>query len=89
MNVKSSIMPPTTGYIRRSNRIPAKRSKIPIIAITPVSKLFCKMFSMSIVSVIIRAAIINIMNPMKDMKPPRAILNRCFGVKFGIVFLVS
>lgn len=42
------------------------------------------MFSTSIVFVITRNVNVKTKNPMSDTKPPRAILNRCLRVKYGI-----
>lgn len=71
-------------YLERSSRTPARMSKTPVITMTPTSKLGCKMFSVSIVFVTTRMVRAKIMNPMNDVKPPRAIFKRCLPVKYGI-----
>jgi hypothetical protein len=47
------------------------------------SKLGCKIFSASIVLVTTSMVRAKIMNPMNDVKPPRAIFKRCLPVKYG------
>jgi hypothetical protein len=66
--------------------IPARTSRLPMIAIISISKSDCKLFSTSIVFVITRNVNVKTTNPMSDTKPPRAILKRCLRVKYGIAF---
>lgn len=40
------------------------------------------------VFVIARSTVTSINMPINEMKPPRAILSRCLGDKYGIVFLL-
>jgi len=76
----------TKFYRKRSKIIPARTSRPPTTAIIPTNMLGSEMLSTFVVFVTTRKVKIKTTNPVSDRKPPRAILKRCFRVKWDIAF---
>lgn len=74
-------------YLERSNRMPARMSRLPKTTVTPISigaKSDCTISLTFSCWIATRKAKISTANPMNEIKPPSAILRRCFCVKWDI-----
>jgi hypothetical protein len=63
---------------------PQRMSNIPTIRARAIINSFFTTLSRFTVLVVVRSTKTSIMNPAKEISPPRAILSRCLSGKYGI-----